>query len=133
MKARKVNPSSTTFRYVLPALATLLLLGGCSQSRITAARHVAVPSHAMPDVDSALSASDSLGSEIFANVQPELSQAEMVLSMATTENPDLKLHSFYPPEVRMARVPTQVIVSGEALPLALETTTSETEIADGIN
>ena len=132
MEARSSSEHSRVFRYVLPACAALILLGGCSQSRITMSRHEASPSRAMPDIDSALGASDSLGSQIFAEVRPRLSQADMVYRMAAADDPDLQMQSFFSPDVRMARAPKQVIVTGEGLSPALETATAKTPIADDI-
>ena len=86
----------------------------------------------MPDIDAALGASDSLGSQIFAEVRPRLSQADMVYRMAAADDPDLQMQSFYSPDVRMARAPKQVIISGEGLAPALATATAESEIAEDI-
>ena len=123
MESGTSTQRSKLFRYVVPAMAALLLLGGCSQNRATVSvnRHASLtmsrhdptaPSRAMPDFDSALGASDSLGSQIFAEVRPRLTQAQMVYRMAAADDPNLQMQSFYSPEVRVARVPKQIIVSG---------------------
>lgn len=131
MKDRTSMNRWKAYRYWVPACVALILIGGCSQSRVTLSRHEAsIPSRAMPDIDSALGATDSLGSHIFSEVRPRLSQAEMVYRMATADDPNLKMQSFYSPDVRLTLIPRQVIISGEGVKPAFETATSETAMAD---
>jgi len=131
MKDQTIMNRWKVYRYWVPACVALILIGGCSQSRATLSRQDAsTSSRAMPDIDSALGATDSLGSHIFSEVRPRLSQAEMVYRMASADDPNLQRQSFYSPDVRLTLVPRQVIVSGEGVETVLETATSETAMAD---